>query len=264
MIYDKTFFMGLAIVAGGLVLGGGALSLGLSTGGQSISLDAGFNESDAGLLTFKCTNFTCADKKGCFYGGEYIASQGDKYRYGSAGKKHLNQDQAMKDFLKGLGFTAEDTNCDKLADKLKCNPANRKVSDGDGQTNKQLKEEFRTRASDGDMCFVKAKDDVKLTPTPTPTPTPGAKLPEKELKAIFACKTYKCWYKTWTDPRLPLMTPDDPVFVNDNDLWGMIIAGTDSNAFEYFVERRHGIGHGTEICRSVCNGNYCDVHCQKL
>ena len=60
MIYDKNFFTGLALVVGGLVIGGMALSFSLGGGVPSLSIS--FNDSFAGGNR-ACVQATCLNKE---------------------------------------------------------------------------------------------------------------------------------------------------------------------------------------------------------
>ena len=257
MIYDKNFFTGLALVVSGLVLGGVALSFSLG-GVSNIALDTGFYESSAaGGDTVPCVEMTCkpgAKAKDCGYDigvkmfkkHSTIANKGKSIFFiGDLGKGAGSPGRDFED----AGFDFRVTTCDKDA-----------VDVCKGYQLPLLFDKY-----ENDVCTPNDKLEAKKS---TPTPTPGAKLPEKELKKLFACTGYKCWYKAWNDPRLPLGTPDDPFFVDDTALWNMMLNYTEGTAFEHFLEKRGGIGHGTEICRSVCTGTggsyHCDVHCQQL
>ncbi len=215
MIYDKNFFTGLALVVGGLVLGGVALSFSLG-GVPDIAFDASFSESSASGST-ACVQATCLNKeckvlafdpmnpwppkKPIAVKGQslyYILPDGvDGYKDGVGGKHQI----PPLDTLMGAAFKLENTTCSDT-----CRAGKKVHNFPDKSSIKSYEDSF---------CQESGK---KATPTPTPTTSTS---PKPGNKVIFACKSYKCWYNAFKDPKLPLATPDDPVFVDDTAVYNM-------------------------------------------
>lgn len=245
MIYDKYFFTGLALVVGGVVAGGMVLSFSLG-GAPNISFDASFSESSAsGGDTIPCVVMTCkpgAKAKDCGYTigvkgfGKHstIAPKGGEIVFtGDLGK---GEGSAARDF-EDWGFDFRETTCNKSA----------------VDTCKAYQLPILAAKYKNNVCTPNDSLEAKKQ-TPPPTPKPGAKI---DYEKLFACTAYKCWRKAWTDPRLPLGTPDDPFFVDDTATMNLILVSADNGSagFFQFLERRAKTGSAgsTKICFTIQN-----------
>lgn len=219
MIYNKHFFIGLALVLGGL--GIAAFWVVQSGIGPQIS----FTESFAGKNN--CTQLVCREKEGCAMDDNnqpmFVFNETLFYKGPAQFTGDLDDDQPYPiSAFTEAGFEPSFARCPK--------PKYCPFGEGGPSDNPIGARIWADFCLSSQYATPTPKPTPKVTKTPKPTATP-------QHEIIKACTGYKCWWNVYKTIKA-LGTPEDPVFVDETATMNLFLVNMDDAAFLSFIEKR--------------------------